>query len=149
MLNNNLVIKNEDVKIEDYVLTIDDIINKKDVLKEQATKRHKCRIYCKKLRGSLIAHELSKGDLADARAKMKDNYESGIQYMIYLSIDYLQEPRILEAYECKTDSHKIVKRLFPRENELLAVSEIIMELNGLNELKPGEIFRKEIEDLKN
>ncbi|MBW6408967.1 hypothetical protein [Clostridium weizhouense] len=148
-MNNNLEIKNEEVKIEDYVLTIDDIINKKDMLREQATEIHTCGIYCKKLRGSLIAHELDKGDLADARAKMKDDYESGIQYMIYLSIDYLQDSKVLEAYECKTNSHKIVKKLFPRENELIAVSEIIMELNGLSELKPGEILKKEIEDLKN
>lgn len=148
-MNKNLAIENKEVKVEDYVLTIEDIIAKKDELREQATKKHMCKIYCKKLGGSLIAHELSKGDLADARAKMKDNYEVGIQNMIYLSIDFLQDSNILEAYGCKTDSYRIVKRLFPRDNELLAVSEIIMELNGLSELKPGEILRKEIEDLKN
>ena len=66
-----------------------------------------------------------------------------------MSIDDLRTPQLLEAYECKTDSARIVERLFPQENEVAAIGEILMDLNGLGELKPGEIVRKEIEELKN
>lgn len=129
-------------------LTVDDIIAKKEELKAQAGEQ-KCSIICTKLEGELEAHSLSKGDLADVRSKMKDSYIEGIKYLIYLSIDYLRDPKILEEFECKTNSVRIVERIFPKENEVGAIGEILMDLNGLGQLKPGEIFRKEIEDLKN
>ncbi|CAI3535880.1 hypothetical protein CNEO3_1290001 [Clostridium neonatale] len=69
--------------------------------------------------------------------------------MIYLSIDDLRNPKLLEAYGCKTDSVRIVERLFPHENEVIAITKILEELNGLNSLSPGEIFKKQIEELKN
>ena len=130
------------------LLTIEDIIAKKELVKEQA-KEQKCLITCTKLGGDFEAHSLNKGDLGDVRAKMQDNYLEGTQYLIYMSIDDLRDPKLLEAYECKTKSTRIVERLFPYENEVAAVAEILMDLNGIGQLKPGQIFRKEIEDLKN
>jgi hypothetical protein len=129
-------------------LTIENIIAKKEELKTRAGEQT-CLITCAKLGGELEAHSLSKGDLADVRSKMKDNYLEGTKYLIYMSIDDLRNSQLLEAYECKTNSVKIVERLFPYENEVAAVAEILMDLNGISALKPGEIFRKEIEDLKN
>jgi hypothetical protein len=130
------------------LLKIEDIIAKKELVKERA-KEQKCLIHCEKLGGELEAHSLSKGDLSDIRSKMKDDYMNGTQYLIYMSIDNLRDPKLLEAYDCKTNSVKIVERLFPKENEVGAIGEILMDINGLGQLKPGEIFRKEIEDLKN
>ncbi|AGF56464.1 hypothetical protein B0P06_005267 [Clostridium saccharoperbutylacetonicum] len=130
------------------LLKIEDIIAKKEELRAQAGEQ-KCLVYCEKLGGEFEAHSLSKGDLADVRSKMKDSYLEGIKYLIYMSIDDLRSPQLLEAYECKTNSVKIVGRLFPKENEVGAIGEILMDLNGLGQLKPGEIYRKEIEDLKN
>lgn len=130
------------------LLTIEELIAKKELVTEQAGEQ-KCLIHCEKLGGEFEAHSLSKGDLADTRAKMKDDYTKGIQNLIYMSIDDLRTPQLLEAYECKTDSTRIVEKLFPHENEVAAIGEILMELNGLGELKPGEIVRKEIEELKN
>jgi|GEM_PF-1801547 len=130
------------------LLKIEDIIAKKELVKEQA-KEQKCLITCTKLGGELEAHSLSKGNLGDVRSKMNDDYTEGTQYLIYLSIDCLRDPKIWEAYECKTKSTKIVERLFPHENEVAAIGEILLDMNGLGKLKPGEIFRKEIEDLKN
>lgn len=129
-------------------LTIEDLINKKDELKAQ-TGEKRCLISCKKLGGELEVHSLSKGDLADVREKMKGDYKQGTYYMIYLSIDDLRNSQLLEAYGCKTDSVKIVERLFPHENEVIAITNILEEINGLNRLSPDEIYRKEIEDLKN
>jgi len=130
------------------LLTIEDIIAKKELVREQA-KEQKCLITCTKLGGDFEAHSLSKGDLADVRSKMKDDYLVGIQYLIYMSIDDLRDLKLLEAYECQTRSERIVERLFPQENEVSTIGEILMDLNGLGQLKPGQIFRKEIEDLKN
>lgn len=129
-------------------LTIEDLINKKELVKEQG-KEKKCLIHSKKLGGELEAHSLSKGDLADVREKMVTDYKQGTYYMIYLSIDDLRNPQLLEAYGCKTDSVRIVERLFPHENEVIAITKIIEELNGLNHLSPNEIFKKQIEELKN
>lgn len=129
-------------------LKIEDIIAKKEALKAQAGEQ-KCLIHCKKLDGEFEAHSLSKGDLADVRSKMQADYKAGTQYLIYLSLDDLRNPKLLEAYECKTDSTRIVERLFPHENEVAAIAEILMDLNGISELQPGEIFRKEIDDIKN
>lgn len=129
-------------------LTIEDLINKKEMLKEEC-KVKTCLIHCKKLGGELEAHSLSKGDLSDVREKMKQDYKQGTYYMIYLSIDDLRNPKLLEAYECKTDSVRIVERLFPHENEVIAITKILEELNGLNYLSPDEIFKKQVEDLKN
>lgn len=130
------------------LLKIEDIIAKKELVKEQA-KEQKCLITCTKLGGDFEAHSLSKGDLTDVRAKMQENYLEGTQYLIYMSIDNLRDPKLLEAYECKTMSTRIVERLFPKENEVVAIGEILMDLNGIGQLKPGQIFRKEIEELKN
>ncbi|WP_315074070.1 hypothetical protein [uncultured Clostridium sp.] len=130
------------------LLKIEDIIAKKEELKDQA-KEQKCLIHCRKLGGEFEAHSLNKGDLADVRSKMKEDYLQGIQYLIYMSIDYLRDPKLLESYGCKTNSARIVERLFPKENEIVAIGEILMELNGISEIRPGEIFKKEIEDLKN
>lgn len=129
-------------------LTIEDLINKKELVKEQG-KAQNCLIYCKKLGGELEAHSLSKGDLVDVREKMKKDYKEGTYYMIYLSIDDLRNPKLLEAYGCKIDSVRIVERLFPCENEIIAITKILEELNGLNYLGADEIYRKSIEDLKN
>lgn len=129
-------------------LTIEDLINKKELVKAQA-KAQNCLIHCKKLGGELEAHSLSKGDLSDVRQKMVTDYKQGTYYMIYLSIDDLRNPKLLEAYGCKTDSVRIVERLFPHENEVIAITKILEELNGLNSLSPGEIFKKQIEELKN
>ena len=60
------------------LLTIEEIIAKKELVTEQAGER-KCLIHCEKLGGEFEAHSLSKGDLADTRAKMKDDYTKGIQ----------------------------------------------------------------------
>ena len=129
-------------------LTIESIIAKKEELRAQAGEQT-CLITCKKLDGEFEAHSLSKGDLADVRSKMKDDYLEGTKYLIFMSIDDLRITELLEAFECKTNSIRIVERLFPYENEVAAVAEISMDLNGIGQLKPGQIFRKEIEDLKN
>lgn len=129
-------------------LTIEDLINKKELVKAQGQAKS-CLIHCKKLGGELEAHSLSTGDLSDVREKMKQDYKQGTYYMIYLSIDDLRNPKLLEAYGCKTDSVKIVERLFPHENEIIAITKILEELNGLNYLSPDEIFKKQIENLKN
>lgn len=129
-------------------LTIEDLINKKELVKAQGQAKS-CLIHCKKLGGELEAHSLSKGDLSDVREKMKQDYKQGTYYMIYLSLDDLRNPKLLEAYGCKTDSVKIVERLFPHENEIIAITKILEELNGLNYLSPDEIFKKQIENLKN
>ena len=129
-------------------LTIENLINKKELVKAQGQAKS-CLIHCKKLGGELEAHSLSKGDLSDVREKMKQDYKQGTYYMIYLSIDDLRNPKLLEAYGCKTDSVKIVERLFPHENEIIAITKILEELNGLNYLSPDEIFKKQIENLKN
>ena len=65
---------------------------------------------------------------------MVTDYKQGTYYMIYLSIDDLRNPKLLEAYCCKTDSVRIVERLFPHENEVIAITKILEELNGLNSL---------------
>ncbi|NFI05976.1 hypothetical protein FC959_16715 [Clostridium botulinum] len=130
------------------LLTKKDIITLQPELKKQVKER-KCLICCKKLRGELEAHSLEKGDLADVRAELKEDAQRGIYKMIYMSIDLLRDPDILKKYNCETNSFNIVERLFPKENEVFAVADIIRELNGLNVLKPDEIFRKEIEDTKN
>ncbi len=129
-------------------LTIEDLISKKEELKAR-TKEERCLIHCKKLGGELEVHSLSKGDLADVRKKMLEDYKKGTYYMIYMSIDDLRNPQLLEAYNCKTDSIKIVERLFPKENEILAVTNILEDINGLSALEPGAIYRKAVEDLKN
>ncbi len=129
-------------------LTIDQIIAQKEKLKNKAGEQ-RCLIHVKTLEGELEAHSLSKGDLADVREKMKENAKEGMYQLIYMSIDDLRDNRLLEAYGCKTKNLNIVERLFPKENELFAVGDIIKDLNGLNVLEPGEIYRKEIEDLKN
>lgn len=129
-------------------LTIEDLINKKEMLKEEC-KVKTCLIHCKKLGGEFEVHSLSKGDLADVRQKMSKDYKQGTYYMIYMSIDDLRNPQLLEAYGCKTDSIRIVERLFSHENEVIAITKILEELNGLNYLSPDEIFKKEIEELKN
>ena len=129
-------------------LTIEDLINKKEMLKEQS-KVKTCLIHCKKLGGELEAHSLSKGDLADVRAKMDKDAIAGTYKLIYMSIDDLRNSQLLEAFGCKTESEKIVGRLFPHENELVAVGNIIKNLNGLGYLKADEIYVKELEDLKN
>lgn len=129
-------------------LTIEDLINKKDELKAQTGEKI-CLIHCEKLGGELEVHSLSKGDLADVREKMKKDYKQGTYYMIYMSIDDLRKPKLLEAYGCKTDSSKIVERLFPHENEIVAIIKVLEDLNGLGPLSTNEIYRKEIEDLKN
>ncbi|CAG9714703.1 hypothetical protein [Clostridium neonatale] len=129
-------------------LTIEDLISKKELVKAQG-KEQTCSIFIKKLGGELEAHSLSKGDLSDVRQKMVTDYKQGTYYMIYLSIDDLRNPQLLEAYGCKTDSVRIVERLFPHENEIIAMTKILEELNGLNYLSPDEIFKKQIEALKN
>nr|DAH85459.1 MAG TPA: tail assembly chaperone protein [Caudoviricetes sp.] len=129
-------------------LTIEDLINKKELVKAQG-QIQKAEIFCKKLGGEIEVHGLSKNDLADVREKMKKDYKQGTYYMIYLSADILREEQLLEAYGCKTDSIRIVERLFPHENEIIAITKVIEDLNGLGYLSPDEIYRKEIEDLKN
>lgn len=129
-------------------LTIEQIIAQKEKLKAKAGEQ-RCLIYIKTLGGELEAHSLDKGDLADVREKMKEDAREGTYQMIYMSIDELRDSKLLEAYGCKTRNLKIVERLFPKENELFAVADIIRNLNGLGSLGPGEIYRKEVEDLKN
>lgn len=129
-------------------LTIEDLINKKEMLKEEC-KVKTCLIHCKKLGGELEAHSLSKGDLADVREKMNKDYKQGTYYMIYMSIDDLRNPQLLEAYGCKTDSVRIVERLFPKDNEIIAITNILEKINGLSRLRADEIYKKEVEALKN
>ena len=129
-------------------LTIEDLINAKEIVKEQG-KIQTRDIFIKKLGGELEAHSLSKGDLADVRAKMNVDYKKGTYYMIYMSIDDLRNPQLLEAYGATKDNLKVVERLFPHDNEITAIGNILMKLNGLNSLAPGEIYVKSVEDLKN
>ncbi|MDU5104804.1 hypothetical protein [Clostridium butyricum] len=129
-------------------LTIEEIIAQKEKVREESGEQ-RCLIHIKKLGGELEAHSLSKGDLADVREKMHENAKEGTYKLIYMSIDYLRDSKLLNAYGCSKKNLKIVERLFPKENELFAVADIIKGLNGLNTLEPGEIYRKEIEDLKN
>lgn len=129
-------------------LTIEQIIAQKEKLKAKAGEE-RCFIYSKTLGGELEVHSLSKGDLSDIRVKMKEDAKKGTCQMIYMSIDDLRDSKLLEAYGCKFNNLNIVERLFPKENELFAVAEIIQGLNGLGTLNPDEIYRKEIEDLKN
>ncbi|AIY79444.1 hypothetical protein U728_1078 [Clostridium botulinum 202F] len=130
------------------LLTIEDIISKKEELKEEA-KEQRGMIHCEKLKGEFEAHSLSKGDLADVRAEMKKDAKRGTYKMIYMSIDSLRDPKLLEAYGCTTNSLNIVERLFPRENQIFAITELLNKLNGLSKLDPQEMFMKESEEIKN
>ncbi|WP_455804929.1 hypothetical protein [Clostridium butyricum] len=129
-------------------LTIEEIIEQKEKVRAKSGEQ-RCLIHIKTLGGELEAHSLSKGDLADVREKMNENAKDGTYKLIYISIDDLRDSKLLNAYGCSKQNLKIVERLFPKENELFAVADIIKGLNGLNILEPGEIYRKEIEDLKN
>lgn len=129
-------------------LTIEQIIEQKEKLKAKAGEQ-RCLIHIKTLGGELEAHSLSKGDLADVREKLREDAKEGTCQLIYMSIDDLRNPKLLEAYGCKTRNLNIVERVFPKENELFRVAEIIKDLNGLGSLNPDEIYRMEIEDLKN
>ncbi len=130
------------------LLTIEDIISKKENVKEEG-KEQRGLIYCEKFGGEFEAHSLSKGDLADVRAEMKKDPKRGTYKMIYMSIDMLRKKELLESYGCGTNSLNIVERLFPRENQILAITELLNKLNGLSRLDPKEIYLKVSEETKN
>lgn len=129
-------------------LSIEQIIAKK----EECFERFKIKeadIHSKFLDGEIKFHSLSKGDLADVRDMLKSNTEKGLLYFIYLSSEKLRDKTLLKAYGCdKTDQHKIVERLFT-EIERSKIISILEELNGLASTDPDEIYKVELEEIKN
>lgn len=77
-------------------LTIEDLINKKELVKAQA-KAQSCLIHCKKLGGELEAHSLSKRDLSDVRQKMVTDYKQGTYYMIYFKYRRFKKSKVIRS----------------------------------------------------
>lgn len=129
-------------------LTIKDIINKREECVERL-KIKTCLIHSKFLGGEIKFHSLDKGDLADARERLKMEQDKGLLYFIYLSADDLRNKELLKAYDCdKKENYRIVERLFS-EAERGRIIDILQELNGLNSVNPDEIFQIMIDDIKN
>ena len=129
-------------------LSIKDLIEKREECIERAKPKY-IGIGSKFLGGSLKFHSLTKGDLADARERLKMDQEKGLLYFIYLSADDLRDKELLKAYNCdKKESFRIVERLF-NEAERARIIGILEEINGLNSINSDEIYKVELDDLKN
>lgn len=129
-------------------LTIEQIISKKDECAERFKTKY-VGIHSAFLDGEIKFHSLTRGDIADTRDRLKSDPEKGLLYFIYMSSDTLRDKALLKAFGCeKADQYKIVERLF-KDSERAKIIDILEELNGLRSTNPDEIFKVEIEDLKN
>lgn len=129
-------------------LTISEIIAKREECLERL-KPKQCEIHSEFLGGDIEFHSLSKAEMSDIREKLREDSEKGLLYFIYMSADDLRDKNLLKAYDCdKKDNHKIAERLFT-DAERSAIIEILEELNGLNSVNPDEIYKVQIDELKN
>jgi hypothetical protein len=129
-------------------LTIEEIIAKREECVERL-KTKTCLIHSKFLDGDIEFHSLTREDLADTRDILKSDAKKGVSYFIYMSADDLRDPKLLKAFNCdKKENYKIVDRLFT-EPERARIITILEELNGLNSVNPDEIYRVEVEEIKN
>lgn len=135
-------VEKEENKIE--LITIDDILNKYDDLKKRKVETKETAIFVKFFGKAFIAHSLDEEDLNDIRAKTdKDSY-LGACYFIFLSIDKLQDDRVLQKYKCDNGA-QLVKKIFTKP-EVTKSLEILLKLNGLKTI--GDIVEVSIENIK-
>lgn len=127
-------------------ITFKDIMAKKNALKDRK-KIKKENVYVKYFNGYFEVTSLSKEDLTDVSDKMEVNAEIGTRYFIYLSIPELQNKELLESFKAETGD-VLVERIFTKP-EILSISRLLMELNGLSALTSAEIRFANEEDLKN
>lgn len=129
-------------------LTINELISKREACIERL-KTKTCLIHSEFLGGDIEFHSLSKGEMSDVREQLKTDTIKGLLYFIYLSADDLREKELLKSYNCdKKDNHMIIERLFT-DAERSKIIDILEELNGLNNLNPDEIYKVQIDELKN
>lgn len=127
-------------------ITFKDIMAKKNALKDRKKIKTE-NIYVKSLEGYLEVKSLSKEDLTDVSDKMEANAEIGTRYFIYLSISELQNRELLESFKADTGD-VLVERIFTKP-EILSISRLLMDLNGLSALTSADIRFANEEDLKN
>jgi len=129
-------------------LSIEEIIAKKEECIERVQIKT-CLIHSKFLGGDLEFHSLSSGDLSDMRDRLKKDTKKGMLYFIFMSADDLRNEKLLKAYNCdKKENFRIIERIFT-EAERSKIIEILQELNGLNDVNPDEIYRVQLEEIKN
>lgn len=134
-------------EINKKVLTIEDIIEKKEKLKAKKETKT-CYIESSFLGGNLTAHKLSTIDMAQVRDAYRENAEKGVRKYIRLSIDQLQDIELLKAFgRNRGDSSLIVDDIF-NDGEKTVVVEILDELNGLVMTDETAIFKHTVEELK-
>ena len=126
--------------------TIDKLISQHD--KDLGRKELKnCKIYSQELDVEFSAKQLSREDLLDIAGIMEEDNKKGINTFIYLSLEELQNEKLLKAYKVsKGDCSAIVDILFNNGEK----TQIVETLEDLNDMvaNPFAIVRKDIEDLE-
>lgn len=134
-------------KINKKILTIEDIVAKKEELKKRKEIK-KCYVESAFLGGNLEAHSLSKQDMAQWMDIYKENNDKGARYYLWLSIDQLREPELLKAFgRNRGDGSLIISDIFS-DGEQIKIGDILNELNGLTTNTETEILMHTVEELQ-
>lgn len=130
-------------------LTIEDLISKKEACEKRKETKY-IDIHSQFLDGEIQFHSVDKGELLDFRDRVRTDEKKAILYFIYRSSDDLQNKELLKAFgRDKRDQYKIVEDLFGTDVEQAKILEILSELNGITGTNPEEIYRMEVEEIKN
>ena len=137
----------EKKEINKKILSIEDILAKKEAIKERK-KPKQCYIYSEFLEGNLLAHSLSKGDLRDLFGGDMEDKEKQARQLVYRSIDDLRNTDLLESFgRKKKNQDMIVEDIFTTA-EIQDIGVILVQLNGLASLNENEIMMQTIEELQ-
>lgn len=138
----------EEKTINKKILTIEDIIKKKEECKKRKETKH-CYIESKFLGGNLLAHSLTKGDMRDIfYGDLRHDKEKQMRQFIYRSIDCLQEPDLLNAFGRKGKKCDMIVEDLWENYEVNKIGDVLLALNGLTTLSENEIMSHEVEELK-
>ena len=136
----------ENNKINNKVLTIEDIIAKKEAIKNRKKIKY---IYVESefLGGNLKAHSLDKNTLHYVRDALRKEQDLGMRTFIFMSIDILRDKELLKGYDRhKGDSTLIIDDVF-NDGEKAKVIEALTRLNGWDNFSEKDILVHEIDEL--
>lgn len=140
-------LENENVKDNVKILTIEDILAKKDECKKRKEKKY-AYVYSEFLGGVLKAHSLNKIDRNDVREHMREDGEKGVKYFIYISIDMLQDKVLLDKFGCtKGKELSIVDALF-NEAEMAKIVDDLSKLNGWDNFSENDILMYSVDEIE-
>ena len=130
-------------------LTIEDLINKREACEKRKETKY-INVHSEFLGGEIQFHSVDKGEILDFRDRVKSDEHKAILYFIYRSSDDLQNKDLLKAFKRdKRDQYLIAEDLFSTDTEQAKILDILSELNGLSGTNPEEIYKVEVEEIKN